>query len=66
LEDIFKPFYRVETARDRASGGVGLGLAIAARAAALHGGQIWAENLADGFQVTLALPASSPNGDGST
>ncbi|MCS7080516.1 MAG: ATP-binding protein [Chloracidobacterium sp.] len=56
LEAIFKPFYRVETARDRASGGVGLGLAIAAQAVQLHGGCITAENLADGFQVTLALP----------
>ena len=62
LEDIFKPFYRVETARDRASGGVGLGLAIAARAAALHGGQIRAENLPDGFQVTLTLPAIPAGG----
>lgn len=56
LEAIFKPFYRVETARDRASGGVGLGLAIAARAVRLHGGSIEAENLPDGFRVTLALP----------
>ncbi|OYT69333.1 MAG: two-component sensor histidine kinase [Chloracidobacterium sp. CP2_5A] len=57
LKAIFKPFYRVETARDRASGGVGLGLAIAARAVKLHGGQIGAENLPDGFRVTLTLPA---------
>lgn len=56
LEAIFKPFYRVETARDRASGGVGLGLAIAARAVRLHHGQIQAENLPDGFQVALRLP----------
>ncbi|MGQ9896666.1 MAG: sensor histidine kinase [Acidobacteriota bacterium] len=61
LDNIFKPFYRVETARDRASGGVGLGLAIASRAAALHSGRIWAENLADGFQVTLVLPVASPS-----
>src|SRR5208337_3825412 len=29
LSDIFKPFFRVEDDRSRASGGVGLGLAIA-------------------------------------
>ncbi len=64
LEAIFSPFYRVETARDRASGGVGLGLAIAARAIELHHGRIEAENLPDGFQVTLKLPtcaAAVPN-----
>ncbi len=59
LEAIFKPFYRVERARDRASGGVGLGLAIAARAVHLHGGSITAENLPEGFRVTLSLPACS-------
>ena len=32
LTDIFKPFFRVENDRSRASGGVGLGLAIARRA----------------------------------
>ncbi len=32
LSEIFKPFYRVESDRGRASGGVGLGLAIASRA----------------------------------
>ena len=31
LVEIFKPFYRVDTDRDRSSGGVGLGLAIARR-----------------------------------
>ena len=38
---IFEPFYRVDTAREhRSAGGEGLGLAIAARAIAVHGGRI--------------------------
>ena len=40
LAEIFKPFYRVESDRDRSSGGVGLGLAIASRALALHHGRM--------------------------
>jgi len=55
---IFEPFYWVDAARDRAGGGEGLGLAIAARAVALHGGAIEARNLlAGGLVVTITLPA---------
>ena len=55
---IFEPFYRVGAARDRAGGGEGLGLAIAARAVVLHGGTIEAENRADGgLSVRIALPS---------
>ena len=56
LEHIFEPFYRVSEARDRASGGMGLGLSIAERTVKLHGGAIHAENLTDGLQVTIELP----------
>jgi signal transduction histidine kinase len=58
LELIFEPFYRVDAARNRAVGGDGLGLAIAARAVAIHGGTIHARNLgAGGLAVHLSLPA---------
>ncbi|HEY4751199.1 MAG TPA: ATP-binding protein [Steroidobacteraceae bacterium] len=55
---IFEPFYRVDAARGhRSAGGEGLGLAIAARAVALHGGSIDARNLeGDGLVVTVILP----------
>jgi two-component system sensor histidine kinase CpxA len=58
LELIFEPFYRVDAARDRAGGGEGLGLAIAARAVLLHGGTIEARNPpAGGLAVSIRLPA---------
>jgi signal transduction histidine kinase len=60
LELIFEPFYRVDAARNRAVGGDGLGLAIAARAVAIHGGTIQARNLdRGGLAVHLDFPASS-------
>jgi two-component system sensor histidine kinase CpxA len=59
LERIFDPFYRVEEARERTRGGVGLGLAIARRGVRAHGGEISAANHpAGGLAVTIALPVS--------
>jgi two-component system sensor histidine kinase CpxA len=58
LKLIFEPFYRVDAARDRAGGGEGLGLAIAARAIAVHGGSIEARNVPDGgLEIAMRLPA---------
>jgi len=57
LDKVFKPFYRVDTSRERRTGGVGLGLAIAERAIKLHNGKISAGNLKDGgFQIEISLP----------
>jgi two-component system, OmpR family, sensor histidine kinase CpxA len=53
LEKIFQPFYRVDEARDREAGGVGLGLAIAERAVRLHGGNVKATNAADGGLIVI-------------
>ncbi|MEZ4340101.1 MAG: ATP-binding protein [Sandaracinaceae bacterium] len=59
LDDIFQPFTRVESARERSEGGAGLGLAITARALRLHGGRVRAENAnGGGLRVTLELPLS--------
>ena len=56
LAEIFRPFYRVDDARDREAGGVGLGLAIAERAVRLHGGSVEAANAAGGgLLVTIKL-----------
>jgi two-component system sensor histidine kinase CpxA len=60
LVNIFQPFYRVSDARDRQSGGAGLGLAIAERVIRIHGGTIRAENAAPrGLQVEILLPQLS-------
>ena len=57
LERVFDPFVRVGDARDRGSGGHGLGLAIAKRAIGLHGGEIAAANHPDGgLEISIRLP----------
>lgn len=57
-EKIFTPFYRVAEARDRQSGGAGLGLAIASRVVSMHRGTITAANRpGGGLEVTMELPA---------
>jgi signal transduction histidine kinase len=56
LGAIFKPFFRVESDRGRDSGGIGLGLAIAQRAIALHHGEISARNADPGLLVEVKLP----------
>jgi signal transduction histidine kinase len=60
LGRIFDPFYRVDSDRDRASGGAGLGLAIARRSVELHRGSIRARNAAPGLLVEIRLPRSAP------
>ena len=55
LVRIFDPFYRVESDRNRTSGGVGLGLAIARRAVELHKGAIRAQNAHPGLLVEINL-----------
>ena len=60
LEEIFKPFFRLETARDRKSGGTGLGLAIVRSAIEAMKGTVKARNLKpNGFAVEISLRAAS-------
>lgn len=57
LADLFRPFYRVAEARDRQSGGTGIGLAIAERALNLHNGMITARNAVEGgLIVEIRVP----------
>ena len=57
LSKIFTEFYRVDKTRSPASEGFGLGLAIASRSIALHGGRIHADNTGSGLRVSVQLPA---------
>jgi signal transduction histidine kinase len=57
LEQVFEPFFRVESSRNRDTGGTGLGLCIARDVAQSHGGSITLRNHPEGgLEVTLVLP----------
>ena len=63
LDKLFRPFYRLDDARGRQTGGVGLGLAITERAVRLHGGTVRAANRPQGglmVEIRLPLEASHP------
>ncbi|MBK9216397.1 MAG: HAMP domain-containing protein [Chloracidobacterium sp.] len=55
LPNLFRPFYRVGEARERKTGGIGLGLAIAERAVKAHKGKITARNANGGLQIDIEL-----------
>ena len=59
IPNLFRPFYRLDIARGRQTGGAGLGLAIAERAVRLHGGTITAANApGGGLFVQIRMPAT--------
>jgi len=65
LDRIFRPFYRIDDARGRSTGGVGLGLAITEQAVRLHGGSVRASNLPEGgLSVEIRLPLQVASGIG--
>lgn len=57
LTEIFTPFFRVDSARNVNTGGIGLGLAIAKAAVNAHDGHIEAKNNTDiGLCVAVTIP----------
>lgn len=58
MEDVFKPFVRLEGSRSRATGGAGLGLSIARSIVLAHGGELVLTNRAEGgLRAEIRLPA---------
>ncbi|MEI6558798.1 MAG: ATP-binding protein [Rhodospirillaceae bacterium] len=56
-EDVFKPFFRLESSRNSETGGTGLGLAIARDIVRSHGGEITlADSPQGGLRVIIRLP----------
>jgi signal transduction histidine kinase len=55
-EFVFEPFRRLETSRNRETGGSGLGLSIARNIIRAHGGDITLHNRSIGLRVTVSLP----------
>ena len=68
LEEIFEPFVRLDSSRNRQTGGFGLGLSLVKRIAESHNGSVIASNHAGGFTIKLIIPLETntlkpmPNG----
>jgi len=57
LERVFEPFYRLESSRNRDTGGSGLGLSIARDVIQAHGGSLILQNLpVRGLEAIVTLP----------
>ncbi len=63
LEQVFEPFFRLESSRNADTGGVGLGLSIARDIAQAHGGSLTLRNRSPhGLEAVLRLPKGAVNG----
>jgi signal transduction histidine kinase len=61
LEAVLKPFYRLESSRNRSTGGTGLGLAIAQQLAAAMGAELRLVNRDEGgLEARLTIPTAAP------
>ena len=62
LANLFRPFYRIGEARERKTGGIGLGLAIAERAVRAHKGKIRAKNKNGGLVIEIEIEIETTSG----
>ena len=61
LERLFDPFFRAETSRSKATGGLGIGLMLVRQIAEAHGGTAAASLAKEGgLTVILRLPTDGP------
>lgn len=59
LPHVFERFFKADPARDRSSGGSGLGLSIVKKIVEMHGGEVFADNASHGgARFTVLLPLS--------
>jgi len=58
LPHLAEPFYRPDASRERATGGVGLGLYLCKLVALAHGGSFALDNAEPGLRVTVTLPGA--------
>jgi len=57
LDNVFRPYYRMDGSRNRISGGVGLGLTVAQAIVQGHGGEIILQNRPEGgLEARIVLP----------
>lgn len=64
LEHIFDAFYRADTARNRSTGGVGIGLSLAKALVTSHGGQVEVSSeLGKGTEFVVSIPQTKGCGD---
>jgi two-component system OmpR family sensor kinase len=60
LQQVFEPFYRAESSRNRDTGGIGLGLSTVRAVGLDHGGTVVLRNRPEGgLRATVALPLST-------
>jgi signal transduction histidine kinase len=67
LPNVFRPFFRADKSRTRATGGLGLGLALAKRIVDAHGGSLELESReGEGTLARVTLPLREPKAASST
>jgi signal transduction histidine kinase len=60
IDNVFRPYYRVDKSRNRSTGGVGLGLTVAQAIVQGHGGEIILKNRPEGgLEARIELPVAA-------